>query len=655
MLLRLEGITRSFGGRDLFRDVTLGLYRDDRVGLVGPNGAGKTTLLRIAAGDDVPDTGGVVVPRNVRVGLLRQEIDPDRDTSVFDEVSSALAHLDDLERELASLEAEMERVGGDGGEVPADLAARYDRGRAAFELGGGFERAARVERVLSGLGFDAESVARPLRSFSGGWLMRVELAKLLLSAPDVLLLDEPTNHLDLPSIQWFEETLAAYPGAAIIISHDRTFLRRHATRVAELAAGRFTIFDGSYDRYVVHREQRRAHLLAQRASQERRIAETERFIERFRYKASKARQVQSRVKALEKLERVEVESARSASLGLRIPEPVRSGDAVLRLEEVHKSYGAHAVYRGIDLLIRRGDRVALVGPNGAGKSTLLRIAAGALPIDAGERSVGHNVEVAFYAQHQLEVLEPGRSALDELASAATTEDVPRLRGHLGAFLFSGDDVEKLVGVLSGGEKARLALAKMLLRPANFLILDEPTNHLDVDACEVLEAALSRYAGTLLLISHDRAFINALATRVIDVSGGALHEHLGNYDDYLRAQRAGPAAPLSPSAGSAAPAGAGAEAGAKRERIAERERAKQQARRLGRARKRIAVLEEEIADLEDRLERLTWKAADPEVFRDGDAARGVEAERAEIRAAIDGRYGEWERLATEVEAQESGDA
>jgi len=651
MLLRLEGVTRSIGGRDLFRGATVGLYRDDRVGLVGPNGAGKTTLLRIAAGDESPDAGSVIVPRHVRVGLLRQEIDPDRDTSVFDEVSSALSHLDDLERELRALEAEMGRLGADGGDVPAEIAARYDRGRASFELGGGFERAARVERVLSGLGFDAAAGARPLRSFSGGWLMRVELAKLLLSAPDVLLLDEPTNHLDLPSIQWFEETLASYSGAAIIISHDRTFLRRHATRIVELEAGRFTVFDGNYDRYLRHREERRAHLLAQRTAQERRIVETERFIERFRFKASKARQVQSRVKALEKLERVEVAPGRSASLRLRIPEPARSGDAVLRLEGVHKSYGGNSVYRGIDLLIRRGDRVALVGPNGAGKSTLLRIAAGALAIDAGERTLGHNVEVAFYAQHQLEVLEPTRSALEELESAAATEDVPRLRGHLGAFLFSGDDVEKKVVVLSGGEKARLALAKMLLRPANFLILDEPTNHLDVNACEVLEEALVGYTGTLMLISHDRAIINALATRVIDVSGGVLREHLGNYDDYLREQAAGSAALRAPVSESAA--AEGDVSAAKRERIEARRRIKERARHLGRVRKRLAALEDEIAQLEGRLERLTWRAADPEVCRDGDAARTVEAERAEIRDAIDGRYGEWERLATEIEDAEPG--
>jgi ATP-binding cassette subfamily F protein 3 len=654
MLLRLEGITRSVGGRDLFRDVSLSLDRADRVGLVGPNGSGKTTLLRIVAGDEVPDDGRVLVPRDVRVGLLRQEIDPDRDTPVFDEVSSALSHLDELEQELQGLEAEMQRLGSSGGDVPGELAARYDRCRGAFEIGGGFERAARVERVLAGLGFDATASARPLRSFSGGWLMRVELAKLLLSAPDVLLLDEPTNHLDLPSIQWFEETLASYRGAAIIISHDRTFLRRHATRIADLDGGRFTAFDGGFDRYLDYRKEQRARLQAERAAQDRRIAETERFVERFRYKASKARQVQSRVKTLAKLERVELAPERGSSMRLQIPDAVRSGDVVLRLTGIHKSYGATPVYRGVDLQLRRGDRVALVGPNGAGKSTLLRIAAGVLAVDSGDRALGHNVEAAFYAQHQLEVLNATRSVLDELASAAVAADHPRLRGHLGAFLFSGDDVEKRVGVLSGGEKARLALAKMLLRPANFLILDEPTNHLDVDACEVLEAALTGYTGTLLLISHDRAFINALATRVVDVRGGVLEETLGNYDDYLRARSSAAVGADGSAPGVAAVAGAVGQ-DAKRERVEARERAKHDARRLSRAKKRVAELEGEIAALEERLTQLGWRAAEPEVFRDGEAARAVEAERSTVRQTLDGHYAEWERQLAEVEAAEAEDA
>jgi ATP-binding cassette subfamily F protein 3 len=568
---------------------------------------------------------------------------------VREEVSSVLAHLDGLEREIAQLEAEMARLGREGGEVPEDLAHRYDRARSQFELSGGFARAASVERVLGGLGFAEPARARPLSSFSGGWLMRVELAKLLLSAPDVLLLDEPTNHLDLPSIAWFEETLAEYRGAALIVSHDRTFLRRHATRVAELENARFTVFEGGYDRFVIQKQERKAQLEAEARAQGRRIAETERFIERFRYKASKARQVQSRVKSLAKLERVELAPENRRSMRLRIPAPARAGDVVLRLEGVHKRYGETVVYQGVDFLLRRGDRVALVGPNGAGKSTLLRIAAGALAFEAGSRQLGHNATVAFYAQHQLETLDASRSVLAELESVAKVEDVPRLRGHLGAFLFSGDDVEKKVSVLSGGEKARLALAKMLLRPSNFLVLDEPTNHLDVAACEVLEDALSDYQGTLLFISHDRAFINALATRLVEVRDGALRDHAGNYDDFERA-----AAGRAPAAAATTRSPAAAAPPPKQGRIAAREQVKQRSRDEQRARKRLAAVEAEIAQHEGALEQLGWRLGDPALHRDGDAVRALEAERADLRGKVETLYREWERLAAELESSEQGD-
>jgi len=652
LLLSLEGIARQVAGRTLFSGVNLAVRPGDRIGLVGPNGTGKTTLLRIAAGLETHDAGRISVARDARVALLRQEIDPGRELSVREEAASALAGLEALEAELRALEAEMERAGRAGREVSAGLALRYDRCRAAFESGGGFERGARVERVLEGLGFDAGARGRPLSSLSGGWLMRVELAKLLLAAPEVLLLDEPTNHLDLPSIEWFEGVLAEHRGAVIAVSHDRTFLRRHARRVAELDGGKLALYEGGFDAYLAQKEERREQLLARQRHEARAVAETERFIERFRYKASKARQVQSRIRALERRERAPAPASSRRGLRLRIPPAARAGEEVLRLEGIHKSYGARRVYAGVDLLLRRGERVALAGPNGAGKSTLLRIAAGALPCDAGRRVLGHNVEVAFFAQHQLEVLDERRSVLEELASSARTDDVPRLRGQLGAFLFSGDDVEKRVAVLSGGEKARLALAKLLLRPANFLVLDEPTNHLDLVSCEVLEAALRSFDGTLLFISHDRAFINALATRVVEVRGGALCEFSGDYDAFL-ARRGGeggvPADP--PGAPAALPAAAPP---AKRERIAARERERERGRRLERARRQLAAAEEEILEREEELLELARELALPEVYRDGDEVRRVGAERGEVRAAIEALYREWERLAGEIEAASADD-
>jgi ATP-binding cassette subfamily F protein 3 len=649
VLLRLESIGKGFGGRRLFGGVDLVVGAGDRVGLVGPNGAGKTTLLRIAAGDELPDDGRVHTARQARVALLRQEIDPHAPRSAREEAGRAFAALDALEAEIARLEGRIAEAAG--GEIPAELAERYDRLRHDFERRGGFEREARVARVLEGLGFDAERREKPLATLSGGWRMRVELAKLLLAEPDVLLLDEPTNHLDLPSIQWFEETLAVFPGALVVVSHDRAFLERHVNRVAELTTASFTVYEGSWSYYLAERERRREALLARAEAEGRRVAEIERFIERFRYKASKARQVQSRIKALAKRERVEVAEGAARRMRLRVPPPERAGAVVLRLAGVHKAYGETKVYEGIDLEIPRGERVALVGPNGAGKSTLLRILAGVLAPDRGSRELGHRAEVAFYAQHQLEVLDPGRTVLEELASVARLDDHPRLRGHLGAFLFSGDDVEKRVAVLSGGEKARLALAKLLLRPSNVLVLDEPTNHLDVDACEVLEAALAAYEGTLLFISHDRRFIDALATRVIEVTSGPLREFLGNYGDYrarlaLEAGR-GAAAPGKPAQDERAAAPGRAPAAAPQREARERQRDERRAReRLSR---KLATLEGEILEREKAVEALAWRLGDPELWRDPEQTRALEADRARLQAEIAAAYEEWERLAAEVEA------
>ncbi len=669
MWLRLEGIARHIGDRTLFADVMLDVRPGDRIGLVGPNGAGKTSLLKIASGDEPPDAGRVTVARGIRIGMLRQEIDPTLIRSVREEVASVQVRLAELEATIANAEAEIAALGVRGETIPDELAERYDRARAAFEHGGGFEREARVERVLAGLGFEPEDRGRELRSFSGGWLMRVELAKLMLSEPDVLLLDEPTNHLDLPSIQWFEETLEGFPGAVVVISHDRTFLRRHVRRVAELENGRFTLYESGYDRYLEERAERRAQLLARKSSQDREIAHVERFIERFRYKSTKARQVQSRIKALDKVERVEVTPDSRRRMRLRIPPPDRAGDVVIALENVHKRYGETRVYEGANLVLRRGDRLALVGPNGAGKSTLLRIIAGILPFEGGERRLGHNVRIGFFAQHQLESLSPGHSVLEELASLARTEDVPRLRGHLGAFLFTGSDVEKKVSVLSGGEKARLALAKMLLRPANFLVLDEPTNHLDVEACEVLEQALREYQGSFVVISHDRTFLNALATRVVEVRAGQLREFPGNYDAYLLASQAaasGPGAVAghgSPHLQDGRPQAVRSEidqggvdaapdkATRQATRLQDRERRREREKKA----KQLEKLEALIANGEKGLEEIGWRLADPEVYKEGERVRALEAERVAAQAAVEALYRDWERLAAEIEALDQAPA
>ncbi len=677
MLIQLQSLGRRIGDRWLFREAQLVANAGDRIGLVGPNGAGKTTLLRLIAGDETPDSGVVSVPRGVRVGMLRQEIDPRLAQSVQHEAASALAGLDALERELRKLEHEMTEAGQRGEAVPDAIAERYDQVSAAFEHGGGFEREARVARVLAGLGFDDQARTRPLSSFSGGWLMRVELAKLFLSQPDVLLLDEPTNHLDLPAIQWFEEAIDAFPGALIIVSHDRTFLRKHVDRVVELdGLGGFSVYEGHYDSYLAQRSERRQQLLAAKANQDREIAQMERFVERFRAKATKAKQAQSRIKALEKIERIEVARENDRRMRIRIPKPARSGQQVITLANIHKSYDEKQVYQGMDFGLQRGERVALAGPNGAGKSTLLRIVAGTLDFDSGERTLGHNVRAVFYAQHQLEALDPNLNVLQELERAARSEDTPRLRGHLGAFLFSGNDVEKKISVLSGGEKARVALAKMLLRPANLLVLDEPTNHLDIMSREVLEQALADYEGTLVFVSHDRAFINALATRVVEVKHGVLRDFLGNYDDYLQRlarMEATAAESETPSSAktktkekqqekqkvtdtptrerSRATPESGNGSGNESHKKSKVERQLDRERRKNRDRitRKIERSEREIHENEQSVVRLEWRLGDPAVYSEPEKVAAIQAEQSELRRTIDDLYAAWERLSDELAA------
>ena len=658
MLIRIQDLAKHIGGRTLFAEASLGLGPRDRIGLVGPNGAGKSTLLKIVAGDEQADHGNVHFSRGVRVGMLRQEIDPRQDHSVQEEAAKALARLDELESEMRTLEGEMEEAGARGEEISSDIAERYDRVSTQFNHGGGYERDARVASVLAGLGFEEAARHRPLHSFSGGWLMRVELAKLFLSQPDVLLLDEPTNHLDLPAIQWFEETITDFDGAVMIVSHDRTFLRKHATRVAEVdGTGRFSVYEGNYDRYLEQRAEMREHLLARKQNQDREIAQMERFVERFRAKATKAKQAQSRIKALAKIERIEVASENERRMRMKIPAPPRSGEIVMNLEGIEKRYGDNVVYDGVDFQVRRGDRVALAGPNGAGKSTLLRIIAGALEIDGGTYKPGHNVEVAFFAQHQLESLNSNMTVLAEVEADAHVDDFPRLRGHLGAFLFSNEDVDKKIGVLSGGEKARVALAKMLLRPANLLVLDEPTNHLDIVSREVLEEALGDFAGTLVFVSHDRAFINALATRVIDVNHGVLDDHLGNYDDFLARRAAQQQAAAAPVPKAETPRSPGnkpspkAQAATPAPKVSKAERAEQRERKKAQDRvtRKLEKIEAQIADEEEKLEAYGWKLADPEIASDADRLQALDAERAERQSTIDDLYRDWEKTSDELSA------
>jgi ATP-binding cassette subfamily F protein 3 len=642
-VIALEAVAKGFGAQELFGDLSWRVGRGERIGLVGPNGVGKTTLCRILAGDEPPDRGRVHVDGGVRVGYLAQE--SGGDAAARTALAEALSGYDEVWR----LEAELERLAAVMAEPGADpaLTERYGEVQHRFEARGGYELEARAKVILGGLGFPPEAVHRPLAELSGGWRMRAALARLLLLHPDLLLLDEPTNHLDLPSLEWLESFLADYDGTVVVVSHDRYFLNRMVTAIAELSPAGVDVYHGGYDDYLVEREARRALREAQARNQAKRVAEIERFIERFRYKASKARQVQSRVKMLDRLERIETE-ADARHIHFRFPQPPRSGRVVARLAGVDKAYGATVVYRGLDWMVERGERIALVGANGAGKSTLVRMLAGVLPFDAGRRELGAHVNVHYYAQHQLDALDPRRTALEELEHAVPDAPTTLLRTLLGSFLLGGDASDKRIAVLSGGEKARVALARMLVRPAALLCMDEPTNHLDLASKEVLEAALAAFSGTIVFISHDRYFINRIATKVVEVRDGRLQAFLGSYDDYLARREGAPPvaapAPVRAEPRAAAPPRPESRPAAPRRASPEQRRLDREVREI---RGRLAAVERQIHEMEDRLREIGLALADPDLYRDGAKAREIAQSRRDTEERVAWLMKEWEDLSVRL--------
>jgi ATP-binding cassette subfamily F protein 3 len=678
-MIALDGVSKGYGGQQLLQDCTWRIGRGERIGLVGPNGAGKTTLCRILALVEETDAGRVHRDTGVTVGYLPQEVTTGEDRTVLAEALSGFDEVWRLESELESLAARMA-----GPDADPALTDTYGEVQHRFEALGGYRLEAEAKIILGGLGFSPEGAHRPLAEFSGGWRMRAALARLLLLRPDLLLLDEPTNHLDLESLGWLENFLAAYEGSVVIVSHDRYFLNRMVTAIADLAGGSVTLYHGDYDHFLVEREARQALREARARNQAKRVAEIERFIDRFRYKASKARQVQSRVKMLDRMERIETEAG-ARRIHFSFPQPPRTGRLVARLAGVRKAYGDNVVYSGVDFLVERGDRVALVGVNGAGKSTLLKVLAGALPFDAGERALGSHVEVQYYAQHQLDLLDPTRTVLEEIELAAPDAQTSRLRTILGSFLFSGDTVEKKVAVLSGGEKARLALAKMLARPAALLCMDEPTNHLDLASKEVLEEALSGFTGTIVFISHDRYFINRIATQVVEVDHGHLTTHLGTYDDYLDHKAAATASPAaaeptrSPapkpaskdqskdqttarqSRASAAEGSGGAisgppqmkglkkqtEATTTPNKATGRKPHKNLDREIKAIKARLGTVEAQIHEMEARLQEIGLALADPDLYRDGDRARDIAQARRDTEERVAWLMKEWEDLSVRL--------
>ena len=529
-MIQLSDVTKSFGDRVLFGHVTWQIGDGERVGLCGPNGAGKTTLLKILGGIEEADSGGVVKPAGLSIGYLPQDGLSHSGRTVFEEASSAFQPLLDMKAEMHDIEHKL----GDAS-VPQDehdaMLARYAELQDRFRLAEGYSMDLRIASVLRGLGFSSEDGDRPCETFSGGWQMRIALAKLLLGRPNLLLLDEPTNHLDLEARNWLEEYLGSYPYAVILVSHDRYFLDTVVTRITDVHLRKLTDYVGNYSKYVEQRDAMLERLRQAKREQDEEVARVKMFIDRFRYQATKAAQVQSRIKLLEKVVPIEVPPERKR-IHFRFPACPKSGRTVMEVKGASKAYGALEVFEKVDLHIERGDRIALVGPNGAGKSTLMRLLSGEEAPDTGQRTLGHQVVMEYFAQDEATRLEPTLTVYETLETGSPADMVPAIRNLLGGFLFSGDDIYKKAGVLSGGERTRLAVARMLLRPSNTLLLDEPTNHLDLDSKDVLLDALEDYGGTLIIVSHDRYFVERLATKIIEIGHGQALVYPGTYKEFL---------------------------------------------------------------------------------------------------------------------------
>jgi len=529
-MIQLSSAGKRYGHKLLFESLDWLITPKDRVGLVGANGTGKSTLLKILGGMETLDYGSISLAKGISAGYLPQDGLSLSGRSVFEECMSVFDDLRDMEREMEELTRRMSEVDHSSPEY-AQIAERYHRIEHEFLTRDGYAIESQVGTVLAGLGFGKDEWSRQTEEFSGGWQMRLALAKLLLQQPNLLLLDEPTNHLDLEARNWLEEYLSRYPYAYVLISHDRYFLDVTVNKIVEIWNKRVHFYSGNYDKYLAQKNQRQEQLEAAYRNQRERIEQLEVFINRFRYQATKAKQVQSRIKELEKMERIEVPEE-ERTIHFSFPQPKPSGRIVSEFVGVAKSYGAKQVFGDVSFLIERGDRIALVGVNGAGKSTLIKLLAGREPLSAGEYRPGHNVQADYFAQDQYKELNADARILDDLSEISARSTQTELRSLLGCFLFSSDDVFKRIGVLSGGERNRYALLRMLLHPANFLLLDEPTNHLDMRAKDVLLEALSNYSGTVVFVSHDRYFIDKLATRVFEIGGGRIEVFPGNYEDYL---------------------------------------------------------------------------------------------------------------------------
>jgi len=646
-MITLSHVQKQFGSKVLFKDCSLQIGVRDRVGLIGPNGSGKTTLFRMILGEESIDEGELLVAKNVKIGYLPQELISFKGNSVLDEVLKSLTNITSLQDKMTILEEELSSI--EDPKKQERLAREYGKLQERYALLGGYGLEAEAKRILQGLGFKERDFDRLTDELSGGWLMRIALAKILLQSPDLLLLDEPTNHMDLASLIWLEEFLTNYPGAMVIVSHDRVFLNHLIDWIAEIEGQRIDLYYGDYDHYLEEKEARAQVLEATYKTQQRKIEQTERFIERFRAKNTKSSQVQSRIKMLEKIDRIELPEKKK-EIRFHFPAPKRSGHKVAEVKNLHKSYGDTVVYQGIDLSFYRGDKVALVGPNGAGKSTLLKILAGVLEFEQGEVILGKDVTRAYFAQHQFDLLRPENTVFEELLSIATDESQTDLRTLLGTFLFSEDEIEKRVSVLSGGEKSRLVLAKMLLKPANFLLFDEPTSHLDISSRNVLEIALKQFQGTICLVTHDRHLINRIANKVTEIDRGIPNIFLGNYDDYLykRQQIQSEEAQKSEAPKRQEPIKKKSPYKTKEERRKRAQEMDQFKRQLSRLEKRFQEVEKSLQEATQKLDRLDQRLSDPNLYLNQQETYETVRTHKQVKEQVGELTQLWEFLALELE-------
>jgi len=656
-MFTLSEVSKSYGGRTLFEDVSLQINRDDRLGLVGPNGAGKSTLFKIILGQEECDSGVIARQRGATLGFLPQESAPVGDETVVELATAISEEFVEIRRKLR----EWDLAHPDDVDPHDNLHARYD------ELGG-WQLESKAKKILAGLAFRERDFDRPARELSGGWVMRAHLARLLVQEPDLLMLDEPTNHLDLETLIWFQEYLREYSGGIVLISHDREFLNQIATGILEIRQSKIFSYTGNYDHFLAQRAAMEAQQLAAYKNQQREIARLQEFADRFGAKASKASQAQSKLKQIERMEKIEAPESSGPVVGFTFPQPIRSGQRVLNLKGIHHAYGSNVVYRGVDFEVEKEQRVVLVGPNGAGKSTLLKLGAGTMPIQQGERVLGHNVKEGYYSQYRTEMLQMHRTVLEEALDTPARVTEQAIRTLLGALLFRGDAVFKKVNVLSGGEKSRLALVRLLLDPPNLLLMDEPTTHLDMASIDALIYALKSFTGTLVLISHDVHFIRALTTRVVHVNAGVLTNYPGDYQYYLDKTKAVTARQGLTAGGqglsvgqvgglrdgrtkqeaSASSASSGGGVDRKEQRRIEAQQRQARSNELKNAQKAVAMLEKKIADLEVKQGELTQELEKPETYERAGAAMHINRELMVVVDEIQKAQSDWEAAATRLE-------